>query len=293
MGASIPSEISDYIIDFLHNDRPTLSLCSVVCKEWLPASRHHLFSSLHIGDKSGPLLCDALTSYSETTIPRRCHNMHFQFLSADEEDKQEAIRVIQTLSRHFQRVTGRLSIFSYSIPLPEFLSAAFSSEESSSCSGGGLRDFASLWVINVRLNHYADLDILASKSQFLRSILLQDVDIGRGAGGKDSAMRDVLGIGSAPMSVVPASLPVHVNLGHLRSLDLGDIWSTGLLEWLKSHKEAFESIEELDVMYLSERDSGVGELLASCGSSLKRLKVSISADIHCKFLRSVERKEHQ
>ncbi|KAH7928610.1 hypothetical protein BV22DRAFT_193926 [Leucogyrophana mollusca] len=45
----IPPEITDHIIDHLHEDAEALGTCSLVCKSWLPASRYHLFSiiSLH------------------------------------------------------------------------------------------------------------------------------------------------------------------------------------------------------------------------------------------------------
>lgn len=41
--SSIPPELSDRVLDFLHNDEETLKSCSLVCKSWLPASRYHLW----------------------------------------------------------------------------------------------------------------------------------------------------------------------------------------------------------------------------------------------------------
>jgi hypothetical protein len=46
--ARIAPEITDWIIDFLHNDRPTLEACSLICKAWLPARRFHLFSTFSL-----------------------------------------------------------------------------------------------------------------------------------------------------------------------------------------------------------------------------------------------------
>ena len=40
----IPPELSDRVIDFLHNDWATLKACSLTCKAWLPASRFHLWN---------------------------------------------------------------------------------------------------------------------------------------------------------------------------------------------------------------------------------------------------------
>ncbi|KAJ7670102.1 hypothetical protein DFH06DRAFT_160987 [Mycena polygramma] len=44
----VPSETSDIIIDYLHDDVPTLRQCSLVCTEWLPAARFHIFSVVHL-----------------------------------------------------------------------------------------------------------------------------------------------------------------------------------------------------------------------------------------------------
>ena len=44
----IPPEMTDYIIDHLHEDTSALSACSLVCRDWLPAARFHLFSSVSL-----------------------------------------------------------------------------------------------------------------------------------------------------------------------------------------------------------------------------------------------------
>ncbi|TBU37289.1 hypothetical protein BD309DRAFT_876732, partial [Dichomitus squalens] len=40
-------EIVDYIIDHLHDDTPTLSASSLVCRAWLPSCRYHLFEIVY------------------------------------------------------------------------------------------------------------------------------------------------------------------------------------------------------------------------------------------------------
>jgi hypothetical protein len=40
----IPPELSDRVIDFLHDDWSALKACSLACKAWLPASRFHLWN---------------------------------------------------------------------------------------------------------------------------------------------------------------------------------------------------------------------------------------------------------
>lgn len=39
----IPPELTDRIIDFLHNDYHTLHTCATICREWLPSARLHIF----------------------------------------------------------------------------------------------------------------------------------------------------------------------------------------------------------------------------------------------------------
>ncbi|KAJ6517217.1 hypothetical protein C8R47DRAFT_249975 [Mycena vitilis] len=43
MSSWMPPELADRIIDFLWDNQPDLHACSLVCRQWLPSSRHHLF----------------------------------------------------------------------------------------------------------------------------------------------------------------------------------------------------------------------------------------------------------
>ncbi|KAF7356432.1 CNH domain-containing protein [Mycena venus] len=42
----LPTEIFERILDFLHADKNALISCSVVCRDWFPTSRYHLFTGL-------------------------------------------------------------------------------------------------------------------------------------------------------------------------------------------------------------------------------------------------------
>ncbi|KAJ6541040.1 hypothetical protein DFH09DRAFT_915325, partial [Mycena vulgaris] len=44
----LPIELVECIIDAACSHAPTLAACSLVCKHWLPRSRHHLFASLDL-----------------------------------------------------------------------------------------------------------------------------------------------------------------------------------------------------------------------------------------------------
>ncbi|KAF8218062.1 hypothetical protein K438DRAFT_1451511, partial [Mycena galopus ATCC 62051] len=43
-----PPELEDALIDFCHEDHATLATCGLVCRDWLPTSRYHLFSSIFL-----------------------------------------------------------------------------------------------------------------------------------------------------------------------------------------------------------------------------------------------------
>ncbi|KAJ7510928.1 hypothetical protein B0H11DRAFT_1035365 [Mycena galericulata] len=48
LSAKFPSELHDYIIDHLHNDRRSLCVCSLVCGAWYAPSVYHLFRNAAI-----------------------------------------------------------------------------------------------------------------------------------------------------------------------------------------------------------------------------------------------------
>ncbi|KAL6302240.1 hypothetical protein BKA93DRAFT_403773 [Sparassis latifolia] len=44
----LPPELQDMIMDYLHDDKPSLLSCSLVCRCWIYSSRHHLLQSIYI-----------------------------------------------------------------------------------------------------------------------------------------------------------------------------------------------------------------------------------------------------
>lgn len=51
--ARIPAEIVDHIIDYLHAEPKALGICGLVCHNWLPCSRFHLFESVYLHPNNG------------------------------------------------------------------------------------------------------------------------------------------------------------------------------------------------------------------------------------------------
>ncbi|KAI0727991.1 hypothetical protein C8Q72DRAFT_421062 [Fomitopsis betulina] len=42
----LPDELSDHIIDYLHNDYHALAACALTCRQWLPAARYHALGDI-------------------------------------------------------------------------------------------------------------------------------------------------------------------------------------------------------------------------------------------------------
>jgi len=54
MSTTLPQELIDSIIDYCHDDPPTLKTCALVCKAWLPSSRSHIFQSISLRPPAKP-----------------------------------------------------------------------------------------------------------------------------------------------------------------------------------------------------------------------------------------------
>ncbi|RDX46357.1 hypothetical protein OH76DRAFT_1356237, partial [Lentinus brumalis] len=72
----LPAEVTDNILDYLHDDRPALRTCCLVSRSWLPSCRYHLFSEVVVRSADHPLslsnfleflpTCPDVTSYIRT-----------------------------------------------------------------------------------------------------------------------------------------------------------------------------------------------------------------------------------
>lgn len=85
----IPGEITDLIISFVAHadsdiDNPTAALwaCALVCREWLPASRRHLFEDVYLTEKAyKPFITQVV--YSETMRPWLASTYHLRMEGFD------------------------------------------------------------------------------------------------------------------------------------------------------------------------------------------------------------------
>ncbi|OCH95832.1 hypothetical protein OBBRIDRAFT_800394 [Obba rivulosa] len=61
---NVPPELSDYIIDFLHNDPASLKACSLVHRSWVPTARLHIFENVNL---LTPRMCASFDRLMETS----------------------------------------------------------------------------------------------------------------------------------------------------------------------------------------------------------------------------------
>jgi hypothetical protein len=76
MNPRLPQELFYAIIDQLSDDPTTLATCGLVCRSWVPASRHHLFRHIsitpgtisHVSQLLAPSLCTIISAVQRLSI---------------------------------------------------------------------------------------------------------------------------------------------------------------------------------------------------------------------------------
>ncbi|KAM5544235.1 hypothetical protein V8D89_001895 [Ganoderma adspersum] len=115
----LAAEITDYIIGFVLPDKQGLCACSVVCQDWLPASRHHLFFNVSTSPTSYGKLVEQL---KQSSSMRAClpsvHTFAFKVPTSDKlslADLVKGQRFIHDFSGHLpnlQRAEFLMTFFS-------------------------------------------------------------------------------------------------------------------------------------------------------------------------------------
>lgn len=77
----LPPEVIDLIIDYLHDHRGTLRACSLVGRNWLGGSRHHLFDGVYLAARDLGTFQNLLESPDNTLLfhIRNLHATRFQY----------------------------------------------------------------------------------------------------------------------------------------------------------------------------------------------------------------------
>jgi hypothetical protein len=66
--ARLPPELIDIIISMLRTERAVLAICALVCRSWLPTSRHHLHSHITISPRNYYNISRSLTAEGITSV---------------------------------------------------------------------------------------------------------------------------------------------------------------------------------------------------------------------------------
>ncbi|KAJ7187335.1 hypothetical protein C8R46DRAFT_1059505 [Mycena filopes] len=76
---TLPRELCDLIVDYLHAERATLCSCALVCRAWLPASRFHLFAEISLTEHEGHAAArlNALLGSPHATFARAVRTLNF------------------------------------------------------------------------------------------------------------------------------------------------------------------------------------------------------------------------
>ncbi|KAJ7199703.1 hypothetical protein GGX14DRAFT_467860, partial [Mycena pura] len=105
--ARFPSELHDYIVDFLHNDRASLCACRLTCKSWTASSTYHLFQNagtIHVDGKKNLQFCELLANHPLATCIARL-NLESHVIDDRFEGGPDETFQFNELE-HFSRFTG-------------------------------------------------------------------------------------------------------------------------------------------------------------------------------------------
>jgi hypothetical protein len=95
--ARLPPELIDAIIEQLHDDRAALATCALVCRSWVPASRHHLFSDVTIWPATLSNTFTLLSSPS-CTIPSAVEHLTLSQHNIFRSDVWEVVRKLSRIT---------------------------------------------------------------------------------------------------------------------------------------------------------------------------------------------------
>lgn len=159
MATLLPPELWDTIIDQLSEDHHTLANCALVCSNWLPAVRSHIFRRLNLGnDVSG---CECIFDGPNTLKILSCVKSIFVvFPNTDEEDFSRLLSYLPILpcveKIHLQRARMR---HIQAMDLPRILT--------------DVKSLSLKWILVEELKHIL---CLATNARQLSELRIEDCD---------------------------------------------------------------------------------------------------------------------
>jgi len=239
----LPPELTDRIIDYLHDDNRSLSVCSLVYRSWLPTARYHRFdmvvlkvmemSTFQALLDSSPAVANVVSKLSLEASTR---------FSIEYFPNNDPLSIISRMPhlRHLRLV--RLKIFMTDLQC--FTSAS------------NLNLLNSLSFDHCRFSSYESVIVFVSFFSGLRHLSMYDVSNG--------------------LQIAPAQFPVYRN-PHLEELHLeGFDYREDFHLWLTSPKSMVKSLSCTIENETDSRQSGAA--LRLLGESIERLEIVVDSD---------------
>jgi hypothetical protein len=108
MSLRVPPELTDRIIDFLWDCQLDLRVCSLVCRQWLPASRWHIFETITIWPDSRLL---TLMQFPQSVVANHTRTLNLR-LRLPAEVNIAAVRILW----HLPNVLNLRTVIVGSVP---------------------------------------------------------------------------------------------------------------------------------------------------------------------------------
>ncbi|PCH33762.1 hypothetical protein WOLCODRAFT_112452 [Wolfiporia cocos MD-104 SS10] len=239
----LPPEISDYILDYLHDDTRSLAACSLTCRDWVPTARYHLFASVTLHSAR---LCAAFANLVQRSplIAPYVRELNVSKLSKHaESDSLLVERTLRTILTRLEQ-THTLSVSLLNAQSIAIMQSSLTRNPSVTELHLQFCEFATFGDVIDLLSAFPELESLA-----LRGVSWGDASLGHHA-------------------------PRATSFPKLRKLRLGrDVDTSTLLDFVLcgSHHR---SITELAACCTSEDGAAaVGALIENIGPSLRHLEL--------------------
>lgn len=256
----VPPELSDRIIDYLHDDVRALSACGLVCREWLPRARFNRFQNTTVDVTA----CAALLKILARTpdIGALVHSLTIRPPIVRVRDRTTRTHTPKwtdgTLATLFEWLPALQEVHLLAIDIGPATVAVFRTH---------LARVNKLHLTGVHLQGTASLLALCAALPRLEELTLIDPWVG------------CTNVPATPADDAPAEGPTELKVLRYRSRTVYDTTAPTLLNWLVA-RGLHTRLHTLEIPDMRERDmDAVQALLHGTGPALQTLHLSV-ADPH-------------
>jgi hypothetical protein len=258
-------ELFDIIIDYLHGEKHALAACALVCSQFLPTSRYHLFGNLFVFAHRADAFVELLRS-PHVTFPPYVRNLALLEARIHSERKpwinkalsvtpfrrqgirSKKVSLCKWVDNALPAMRGFVNVKSLGI---FFWSGVKDGSVSKLCPS-----LTNLSIYRVKFNNFDQVvDIICSYSNSLENLAFHDTSWNH----SNKRLID---------------LPSPPSLKNLRIEKCSG--KNNLIDWLLLHEHAYENINTLKISFSNSADMvNVSKLLKAIGSSLHHLSLRV------------------